>query len=68
MMLHSQCIPFTYIVKVSKMLKLISNHNHPHDIGCSINYHHNYHVENNRRIYYDGVPEIIQVSKHQFVE
>jgi len=69
MMLHSQSIPFTYIAKVSKMRKLMSdNHNHSHNVGCSINYHHNYHVENNWRIYYHGVPEIIQVSKHQFVE
>jgi hypothetical protein len=36
--------------------------------GCQVNYHHNFRVEAGERIYYDGIPEIIQVGEHQFVE
>ncbi|KAF8057809.1 hypothetical protein FPV67DRAFT_1677039 [Lyophyllum atratum] len=36
--------------------------------SCNINYHHNYSVEKDKRTYYDGIPEIIQVGEHQFME
>jgi hypothetical protein len=36
--------------------------------ACKINYHHNFHVKDGRRIYYDSIPNIIQVSEHQYVE
>lgn len=35
---------------------------------CKVNYHHNYRVFKGQRIYYDTLPDIIQVSKHQFAE
>jgi hypothetical protein len=35
---------------------------------CDINYHHNFRVFNGERIYYDNLPDIIQVGEHQFVE
>lgn len=37
-------------------------------LDCKINYHHNFYVEGGQRVYYDTVPEIIQVGEHQFVE
>jgi hypothetical protein len=33
-----------------------------------VNYHHNYRVHQGRQIYYDGVPEILQIGEHQFAE
>ncbi|KAF8890918.1 hypothetical protein BD779DRAFT_1610685 [Infundibulicybe gibba] len=36
--------------------------------SCNVNYHHDYRVVKNRRIYYDGIPDILQVGEHQFVE
>ncbi|KDQ59117.1 hypothetical protein JAAARDRAFT_57079 [Jaapia argillacea MUCL 33604] len=35
---------------------------------CYINYHHNFSVHDGMRSYYDGIPDIIQVAEHQFVE
>jgi hypothetical protein len=37
-------------------------------LDCNINYHHNFYVEGGERVYYDTIPEIIQVGEHQFVE
>ena len=31
---------------------------------CDINYHHNFRVFNGQRIYYDSLPDIIQVGEH----
>lgn len=36
--------------------------------ACGINYHHNFQVSNGEHIYYGGVPDILQVGEHQFVE
>ncbi|KAF8060185.1 hypothetical protein FPV67DRAFT_1674149 [Lyophyllum atratum] len=36
--------------------------------SCNVNYHHNYSVKKDKRTYYDGIPEIIQVGEHQFME
>ena len=37
--------------------------------ACKVNYHHNFGVRNDQRIYYDnGIPDIIQIGEHQFVE
>lgn len=35
---------------------------------CHTNHHHNYAVRNGVRVYYSGIPEIIEVAKHSFVE
>ncbi|KAF8232273.1 hypothetical protein L208DRAFT_1192433, partial [Tricholoma matsutake] len=36
---------------------------------CHTNYHHNFHVNNGIHTYYDGsIPDVIQVSEHQFTE
>lgn len=35
---------------------------------CKVNYHHNFRVFNGQRIYYDIIPDIIQVGEHQFAE
>ncbi|KAI0324412.1 hypothetical protein GY45DRAFT_1262886 [Cubamyces sp. BRFM 1775] len=34
---------------------------------CRSNYHHNYVVRNGTRVYYEGVPQFIQVSEHKFI-
>jgi CxC5 like cysteine cluster associated with KDZ transposases len=33
-----------------------------------VNYHHNYRVYQGQRIYYDGLPNIVQIGEHQFAE
>ncbi|KAF8545563.1 hypothetical protein OG21DRAFT_1429077 [Imleria badia] len=35
---------------------------------CDVNYHHNFKVYKGEHTYYGGVPDIIQVGEHQFVE
>jgi hypothetical protein len=35
---------------------------------CKTNYHNNFSVQNGIRTYYGGVPDLIQVGEHQFVE
>ncbi|KAF8236156.1 hypothetical protein L208DRAFT_1019439, partial [Tricholoma matsutake] len=35
---------------------------------CKINYHHSFCIEGSRQIYYNGIPDVIQVGEHQFVE
>jgi hypothetical protein len=35
---------------------------------CHTNYHHNFRVKDGVRTHYDGVPDVIQVGEHQFVE
>ena len=37
-------------------------------VACEINYHHNFKVFKGECTYYGGVPDIIQISEHQFVE
>jgi hypothetical protein len=36
--------------------------------GCHVNYHHDYRVENGQRVYYETIPDVLQVGEHQFVE
>ncbi|KAF8347656.1 hypothetical protein F5887DRAFT_864218, partial [Amanita rubescens] len=36
--------------------------------ACNTNYHHNFLVKDGLRTYYDGIPCMIQVGKHQFAE
>jgi len=36
--------------------------------GCRTSYHYNFFVKNGCRVYYDGIPDIIQVGRHQFIE
>ena len=33
-----------------------------------MNYHHNYRVHKSQRIYYDTIPDILQIGEHQFAE
>ena len=37
-------------------------------LGCKVNYHHNFRVHEGQRIYYDEIPDLIQVGEHQFAE
>lgn len=37
-------------------------------LGCKVNYHHNFRVYEGRRIYYNEIPDILQVGEHQFAE
>ena len=39
-----------------------------HATVCEINYHHNFKVSKGERVYYGGVPDVVQISEHQFVE
>lgn len=39
-----------------------------HDAECHTSYHHNYSVHKGQRHYYKGVPDVLQVGEHQFVE
>ncbi len=36
--------------------------------GCYTSYHHNYLVRDGSRTYYSGIPDVLQVGEHQFVE
>jgi len=36
-------------------------------IVCNTTYHNNYSVSNHIRTYYPGVPDAVEVGKHQFV-
>ncbi|KDR76382.1 hypothetical protein GALMADRAFT_480195 [Galerina marginata CBS 339.88] len=36
--------------------------------SCNTNYHHNFSVKSGFRLYYGGVPDIIQIGEHQFFE
>lgn len=61
----------TFCVKVRHLF-------HMHTIGChrrtdyhavcKINYHYNFKVFNGKHTYYGGIPDIIQISEHQFME
>ena len=35
---------------------------------CSTSYEHCYSVKDNTCTYYEGIPDVIKVSEHQFVE
>ena len=37
-------------------------------VGCSTNYHHNFSINAEFHTYYGGVPNLIQVGEHQFIE
>jgi hypothetical protein len=37
-------------------------------VGCLTNYHHNFSVNAEFRTYYGGIPDLIQVGEHQFIE
>jgi hypothetical protein len=39
-----------------------------HRTVCNTNYHHNFHVKDGIRIYYYGVPDVVQIGEHQFAE
>ncbi|KAF8894187.1 hypothetical protein CPB84DRAFT_1816137 [Gymnopilus junonius] len=40
----------------------------PMDKGCKVNYHHNFRVHDGQQIYYDKIPDILQIGEHQFAE
>ena len=44
------------------------NHWHVCLADCTTNYHHNYSINAEFRTYYGGVPNLIQVGEHQFIE
>jgi hypothetical protein len=33
-----------------------------------VNYHNNFRVHQGQRIYYDGIPDVLQIGEHQFAE
>ena len=35
---------------------------------CEINYHYNFKVFKGKHTYFGGIPDIIQISEHQFVK
>ncbi|KAJ7580827.1 hypothetical protein C8J56DRAFT_794833 [Mycena floridula] len=35
---------------------------------CNTSYHHNFYVQNKVRVYYDGVPKVIEITKHHYAE
>ena len=37
-------------------------------LACEINYHCNFKVYKGERMYYDTLPDIIQIGEHQFAE
>ena len=37
-------------------------------VACKVNYHNNYYIKDGERVYYDNIPQIIQVGNHQFIE
>ena len=37
-------------------------------IGCKVNYHHNFRVHEGQQIYYDKIPDLVQIGEHQFAE
>ncbi|KAG2125160.1 hypothetical protein DEU56DRAFT_743984 [Suillus clintonianus] len=41
---------------------------HLYGAGCNTNYHHEYSVKDKTRMFYPGIPDIIQVGGHQFME
>lgn len=65
--MHTQCI-CTAIVSISTTLITVHTEYAVTLIACRTNYHHNYTVQAGIRTYYGGVPDIIQVGEHQFVE
>lgn len=50
------------------MIYFCSNHQVIFILACKINYHHNFYVQSGIRNYYSGIPDILQVAEHQFVE
>ena len=36
--------------------------------ACSTNYHNDYSVKGDIRTYYEGLPSVVQIGDHQFVE
>ena len=60
---------FIYTVKVSPIFTLSDRKIIDDTLGCKVNYHHNFYIFQGRRIYYStGIPDVIQVGEHQFVE
>jgi hypothetical protein len=37
-------------------------------IECEINYHHNFKVFKVEHTYYSGIPDVVQINEHQFME
>jgi hypothetical protein len=37
-------------------------------LDCNTSYHHNYSVQNDVRTYYAGVPGLLQIADHHFVD
>lgn len=71
-MAHSQCILHLYIAVVGHILlsSLKSFFSKEFYTGCNRRYYHNYYVhkQSSLRTYYGGVPHVIQVAQHFFME
>ena len=37
-------------------------------IVCDINYHHNFKVLKSEHTYYGGIPDVVQINEHYFIE
>lgn len=64
---HALRILFTLSVTVRCMYLVDSIHPNT-SLGCNTNYHHDYSVKDDVRTYYGGIPDVVQVGDHQFVE
>lgn len=42
-------------------------HSYKHCAACRVQYHHNYSVQEGRRYYYPGIPDVLQVGTGKFV-
>jgi hypothetical protein len=67
---HAQRGPFIFIVSVSGCLgySLLRGAMTSSFSECKTNYHNNFSVRTGIRTYYGGVPDLIQVGEHQFIE
>lgn len=57
-----------YVLSFVYYFSLTSNLLFDFITGCKVNYHHNFRVHEGRRIYYDEIPDIVQIGEHQFPE
>ncbi|KAJ3524994.1 hypothetical protein NMY22_g10758 [Coprinellus aureogranulatus] len=46
----------------------LGHHVHLYCHRCNTSYHNNYSIQDDKRTYYPGVPEYLQVAQHHFVE
>jgi len=66
---RNQCIQFIFPVQVSKaillqLMILLTRY----IADCNVNYHNNFYIQGNQRIYYNTIPDHLQVGEHHFAE